>query len=139
VDDSGDDLAIAMRAFDRAQLPVDVYTARSGREALAALSNGDGRSWSPPRVIFLDLKMPGLDGFDVLARLRETEHTRCIPVVVMSSSDRPEDIRRSYELGANSYLVKRFDPREPGSELVQAARYWIELNRVSALGRRGNP
>jgi CheY-like chemotaxis protein len=134
VDDNMDDVAIALRAIGRAQLPVRVWTVRSGREALEALSKPNeppsgGRI--QPRVIFLDLRMPQIDGFDVLRELRKEDRTRSIPVVVVSSSERPEDIRRSYELGANSYLVKRFDAREPGSYLVQAVRYWLELNQVS--------
>jgi two-component system response regulator len=131
VDDSSDDLAIAMRALGRADLAVEIHVAHSGREALAVLRPlARPGSAAQPKVVFLDLRMPELDGFDVLQELRKDEHMRCIPVVVVSSADRPEDISRSYELGANSYLVKRFDPEEPGSELVAAARYWIELNRV---------
>jgi two-component system response regulator len=145
VDDNGDDVAIALRALRRSGLGVEVRTARNGREALDVLRLAEARpagalapGSSPPdpgrvrpQVIFLDLKMPHPDGFEVLARLRREDATRAIPVVVVSSSQRPEDIRRSYELGANSYLVKRFDPREPGSYLAEAARYWIELNQVS--------
>ena len=132
VDDSSDDVAIAMRALRRAGVPAEVHTARSGREALEVLhlwgSPADGQPLEPT-VIFLDLKMPQVDGFEVLERLRRSERTRAIPVVVMSWSDRTEDIRRSYELGANSYLVKRFDRREPGAELVEAASYWMRHDR----------
>jgi CheY-like chemotaxis protein len=76
--------------------------------------------------------MPQIDGFEVLKRLRSVRRTHAIPVVVVSSSDRPEDVRRSYDLGANSYLVKQFDDREPGGWLADAARYWLELNHVTA-------
>jgi len=61
--------------------------------------------------------------------VREDPRTADLPVVVLSRSDRPEDVRRSYELGANSFVVKRFDPRGPGTYLVDAVRYWLELNR----------
>jgi two-component system response regulator len=145
VDDNGDDVVIALRALRRSGLGVEIRTARNGREALDALRLAEPRAAGAatpgggapepvrvrPRVIFLDLKMPQPDGFEVLARLRREDATRAIPVVVVSSSARPEDIRRSYELGANSYLVKRFDPHEPGSYLAEAARYWVELNQVS--------
>jgi two-component system response regulator len=132
VDDNPDDVTIALRAIDRAGLLVEVHTRRNGREALEALHLGDGVNGGEPlhpQVIFLDLRMPQIDGFEVLRKLRRAPQTRDIPVVVISSSQRPEDVRRSYELGANSYLVKRIDPHEPGRWLAEAARYWIQLNQ----------
>jgi CheY-like chemotaxis protein len=74
--------------------------------------------------------MPRVDGWEVLRRMRASPRTARLPVVVVSSSDRPEDIQRCYALGANSYLLKRFDPRGPGTYLAEAARYWIEMNQV---------
>lgn len=136
VDDNPDDVTIALRAIHRAGLPVEVRTLRDGRETLEALDldeNGSSRRRPlEPQVIFLDLRMPQIDGFEVLRRLRGAAQTRSIPVVIVSSSDRPEDVRRSYALGANSYLVKRFDGRDPGGWLAEAARYWIELNQVES-------
>jgi two-component system response regulator len=72
-----------------------------------------------------------VDGWEVLTRMRASPRTARVPVVIVSGSDRPEDIRRSYALGANSYLLKRFDPRGPGTYLAEAARYWIEMNQVT--------
>lgn len=134
VDDNRDDVAIAMRAFRRADLDAEVRTVRTGEEALEALqANGTvaPRDAMHPAVIFLDLRMPQPDGFEVLRRLRRVEHTRAIPIVVVSSSAHPDDIQRCYELGANSYLVKRFEARDPGAYLAEAARYWVELNQVT--------
>jgi two-component system response regulator len=136
VEDDGNDVALALRALEHAGIDVHVDVARDGQEALdfLRLDSGDAAhsavSPRPPDVIFLDLKMPKVDGWEVLREIRSSERTREIPVVVLSVSDRPEDIQRCYRLGANSYLVKRFDPRQPGSYLVDAARYWIELNRT---------
>ena len=75
--------------------------------------------------------MPRVDGWDVLRRIRASPRTACLPVVVVSSSDRPDDIQRCDALGANSYLLKRFDPRGPGADVAEAARYWIEMNQVT--------
>jgi CheY-like chemotaxis protein len=131
VDDSADDLDIALRALRRTHLPVDVRTARDGREALSVLHPSRERSAGErlrPRVIFLDLRMPLLDGFDVLRVLRSDPQTRDIPVVMISTSSSPDDIRRAYELGANSYVVKRTETPDPGDWLAEAARYWVEIN-----------
>ena len=137
VDDSRDDLDIALRALRRIFLPVDVHTARDGREALSVLHvNGQPHSGERlrPRVIFLDLRMPLVDGFEVLRALRSHAHTRVIPVVMVSTSASPDDARRAYELGANSYLVKQTETADPGRWLAEAARYWVELNFQPTAG-----
>jgi two-component system response regulator len=82
----------------------------------------------------LDLSMPGTSGFEVLRRMQECDRTRDIPVVVVSSSARPDDVRRSYELGANSYVVKRYLDEAPGAYVAETARYWIELNEPPFSG-----
>ncbi|HTO53643.1 MAG TPA: response regulator [Myxococcota bacterium] len=131
VDDDWDEIAVVMRAFKRAKIPIDVRVASDGLEALQALHlGGPGDAPLRPQVIFVDLHMPRIDGFDLLRALRELPETRDIPIVVVSSSNSPEDIRRSYELGANSYLVKEHNALEPGAAIADAARYWTQLNRV---------
>lgn len=136
VEDERDEVNVALRAVDRAGLDVTVEVARDGLEALEALGLESGVSRTrAPRVVFLDLKMPRVDGWEVLRRIREHPRTADLPVVVLSSSDRPEDIQRSYELGANSFLLKRFDPRGPGTYFAEAVRYWLELNRTPEGGR----
>ena len=72
--------------------------------------------------------MPGVGGWELLRRIRADEQLRRVPVVILSSSSRVEDVRRSYDLGANSYVVKSYDPAGPGCYLARAARYWLELN-----------
>lgn len=135
VEDDRNEVDVALRALDRAGLEVSVAVATDGLEALEALGlEPDGDPEPPPRVVFLDLKMPRVDGWEVLRRMREHPRTADVPVVVISSSDRREDVERSYALGANSFLVKRFDPRSPGHYFAEAARYWIELNRPSTGG-----
>ncbi|MGH0030282.1 MAG: response regulator [Myxococcota bacterium] len=124
VDDDRDEVKVALRALERAGVSGPVEVASDGLEALEALGleAANGAQAAAPRVVFLDLKMPRVDGWEVLRRMREDERTARIPVVVLSSSDRPEDIERSYALGANSFLQKRFDPRSPGAYIVDAAR-----------------
>jgi CheY-like chemotaxis protein len=139
VDDDEDHLLVARRAIERADLPADVRVAGAGDEALRVLGLHAPSADPPPpvKVVMLDLGLPDMSGWEVLKRIRASERTRRTPVVVVSSSNRPEDVRRSYELGANSYLVKRFDRRHPGDYLAEAARYWVELNEPSrGPGRR---
>jgi CheY-like chemotaxis protein len=133
VDDDRDEIDVALRALDRAGVDAPVEIARDGLEALEllGLEKENGASHETPSVVFLDLTMPRVDGFEVLQRMRENPATAEIPVVVLSSSDREEDIRRSYALGANSFLLKRFDRESPGGYVAEAARYWIELNRTA--------
>jgi CheY-like chemotaxis protein len=134
VDDDDDYLFVALRAIERTGLRVEVRIARSGSEALALLGLGSGAPApaAPVRivVVMLDLRMPGADGLEVLRRMHECDRTRAIPVVVVSSSDRPDDVRQSYELGANSYVVKRYLTGPPGAYVAEAVRYWIELNEL---------
>jgi two-component system response regulator len=132
VEDDSNDIAIALRALSRAGLASQTVVARDGAEALELLDPALREGGAPlrPRVVFLDLKMPRMDGWDVLGALRALPDAVDIPIVVVSSSERDDDIRRCYALGANGFLVKRFDEREPGAYLVEAARYWLDLNRT---------
>lgn len=134
IEDDRDYVDVIARALGKAGLEAELHVVRDGQEALDTLGieNGGLSEARPlPRVVFLDLKMPRVDGWEVLTRMRASPRTARIPVVIVSGSDRPEDIRRSYALGANSYLLKRFDPRGPGTYLAEAARYWIEMNQVT--------
>jgi len=147
VDDDRNDVEIALRALHREGLDGWVRVARDGQEALEALgleppssasgsASGHDDERVRPAVVFLDLKMPRVDGWEVLQRIRNDPETTALPVVVISSSDREMDIQRCYELGANSFLVKRFDPRSAGAYIAEAARYWLELNRQPPRRRR---
>lgn len=130
VEDDRDEVDVALRALRRVGLAASVEIARDGQEALEALGL-EAKEGPPsrPRVVFLDLKMPRVDGFEVLRRIRGSTETADIPVVVLSSSNREADVRQSYELGANSYVVKHYDARSPGTYIAEAAQYWLELNQ----------
>lgn len=134
VDDDQDFLAVAERAIQRADLRTVVYLAHSSVEAMELLGlrgGWDEGALHPPDLVMvmLDLSMPGQSGWELLQSIRQEPRTKQLPVVVVSSSDRREDVEKSYELGANSFLLKRFDPRGAGRYLAEAARYWIELNQ----------
>jgi len=133
VDDDENYLLVAQRALRRAGVPAAIETARDGAEVFHHLGlNGDGLdrpALDNLAVILLDLNMPVLDGWEVLRRLRGDRRTHRIPIVIISTSDRPQDVEKSYELGANSFVVKRFESKDPGGYLAETARYWVELNR----------
>jgi CheY-like chemotaxis protein len=134
VEDQSNDVAVAMRAFRRHALDRQLDVVHGGEEALAYLLGSEAapaQAEVVPKVIFLDLRMPKVDGRVVLRELRADARTRNIPIVMVSSSDRESDIRECYQLGANSFVVKRFDAAKPGEYLVDAARYWLERNEVA--------
>jgi CheY-like chemotaxis protein len=139
VDDDEDFIRIARRAIDRAGIRARVAVAHDGDEALRALGLEGAYDVPrrPPVVVLLDLNMPARNGWDVLKRIREHAVTHELPVVVVSSSDRPRDVRQSYALGANSFVVKRFDPGKPGEYVADAIRYWVELNEPPPAGPSG--
>ncbi len=134
VEDNPDDEALTLRALARHDLADQVVVARDGQEALDFLF-GEGRYKGRdasilPRLILLDLKLPKIDGLQVLERLRAHPPTRRIPVVILTSSGEARDMRRSYDLGANSYVRKPVD----FARFIEAARhlgsYWLVLNEV---------
>ena len=130
VDDDEDYVNIAERAIQREKLSVNIEIARSGTEALEKLGiDADGAVEAVPlAAVFLDLNLPGIDGLEVLRRVRASARLSRLPVVIVSSSARARDVMRCYDLGANSYVVKQFDPAGPGRYIAHAMRYWLELN-----------
>jgi CheY-like chemotaxis protein len=126
---------VARRAIARLQLGAEVLAVTTGMEALGVLGLEPGPGTDTPRVavVMLDVELPDVTGWNVLQRIRTSEATRTVPVVLVTTSDRPEDVSRAYELGANSYLVKRHEPDRPGDSLARAARYWVELNRSQTV------
>jgi two-component system, response regulator len=128
VDDDEDHLFIAERAIERAGIQAQLCMAHDGGEALRVLDQEIGAEGSRVAVVMLDLRMPGMGGIPLLRRMRADERMRAIPVVMVSSSDRAEEVRESYREGANSYVVKRYEADRPGGYLADVARYWVELN-----------
>lgn len=132
VEDNPDDEALTMRAFKKSHLANDVIVARDGVEALDYLFGTgayEGRDITDkPHLILLDLKLPRLDGMDVLKRIRSDERVNLIPIVVLTSSREQEDLVRSYALGANSYIRKPVDFNQFVQAVQQLGLYWLVLN-----------
>jgi two-component system response regulator len=129
VEDNADDEELAVMALKNAGLRLPIEVARDGAEAINRLiGNGSGTPPARPLVVFLDLKLPKVDGFGVLKRIRETERLRRLPVVIFTSSDTDDDIARGYELGVNSYVRKPVAFEAFTSAVGLLGQYWLTLN-----------
>ena len=132
VEDNPDDELLAIRALEKNNILNEVVVARDGAEALDYLFGSGaytGRDMSVmPQIILLDLKLPKIDGLEVLRRLRNDERTRLLPVVVLTSSKEERDLTESYSLGANSYIRKPVNFAQFTEAIRQLGLYWLVLN-----------
>lgn len=132
VEDNPDDVDLTLRAFRKANIANEVVVVRDGAEALAYLfAEGEfaGRDASDqPAVVLLDLKLPKVDGLEVLRRMREDERTRLLRVVILTSSREEQDLAQGYTLGANSYVRKPVDFGQFTEAVRQLGLYWLVLN-----------
>lgn len=132
VEDNPNDAELASLAINRAKFTGRVVHVEDGVQAIDyLLSNDDAVA---PRVVLLDLKLPKMDGVDVLARLKAHPRGRRIPIVMLTSSKELSDIERCYELGVNSYIVKPVDFDQFTGAMKQLGMYWLLLNQPPALG-----
>ncbi|HSH15821.1 MAG TPA: response regulator [Verrucomicrobiae bacterium] len=141
VEDDPLGVELALAAFEESALAGRVEVVNDGVEALEYLNragNFSGRTEGNPTVMLLDLKMPRMDGLQVLERVRAAAHLRTIPIVMLSSSREESDKRRSYELGANAYVVKPVDFDEFKSTVRRIGRFWAEINEPPPAGSRQN-
>ena len=133
VEDNPDDANLALAALRGNRIVNDVVVARDGEEArdyVFGVGRWEGRDVSEcPQLVLLDLKLPKIDGLDVLRRIRADDRTRFTPVVVLTSSDEEEDLVRSYKLGANSYVRKPIDFEQFLAAIRQLTVYWLVLNQ----------
>jgi len=137
VEDNPDDAELVQYAFGKAGIHNPLVIVTNGDAAVEYVGRtgayADRKDDTLPELILLDLKLPRRSGFEVLSFIREHKPTRHTPVVVLTSSAQDEDIRRSYEIGANSYLVKPIG-RDALIEMVRTLKaYWIKLNHGTAL------
>jgi two-component system response regulator len=133
VDDSQDDLDLTLHALRAENLANHVFIARDGEEALDFLfcsGPHSGRSFDrPPKLVLLDLKMPKVDGMQVLQKIKGDPRTKTIPVVLMTSSREERDMLSGYELGVNSYIQKPVDFGEFRKAVKTLGLYWLVTNR----------
>jgi CheY-like chemotaxis protein len=137
VEDNPDDEALAIRALKRHHIGNQIVVAHDGVEALDYLfGTGQyaGRNLGlKPTVVLLDLKLPRVDGLEVLRRLREDERTKLLPVVVLTTSSEEQDILDSYSLGCNSYIRKPVDFVQFSEAIRQLGMYWLLMNELPPL------
>lgn len=123
VDDSPEDVMIAQRAFKASRVANELTIARDGQEAVDMMQNGA----APPELVLLDIKLPRLNGHEVLKRVRSDSRLATLPVVMLSASQRREDVVESYRLGANSYIQKPVAFGRFQEILEVFATYWFEV------------
>jgi CheY-like chemotaxis protein len=139
VEDNPHDLELTLIALSKSQLANEVVVVRDGAEALAYLHRRGEfaeRAVGNPAVILLDLKLPKVDGLEVLKEIRETEALKSIPVVMLTSSKEEQDVIRSYELGVNAYVVKPVDFGEFVRAIADLGIFWAVLNEPPPGSRR---
>lgn len=137
VEDNLSDVGLTKRAFERHRIHNELVVAEDGQEALDYLFGAGacaGRNTSEmPAVILLDLKLPKLDGLEVLRRIRGHDLTKRLPVVILTSSREEQDVAKSYDLGANSYIRKPVDFQQFAEAVKALDLYWLVLNEPPPL------
>ena len=131
VEDNPDDEELTLRAFAKNNIGNRIVVVRDGAEALDWLfkrEKHEGRSEPDPQVILLDLKLPKVDGLEVLRQIREDRRTKLLPVVILTSSKEESDLLRGYELRANSYIRKPVDFARFVESVRELGMYWLVLN-----------
>ena len=133
VEDNPQDEELTVRALRKHNLANEIVVAHVGEEALDYLFGRGAHAHShperPPQVVLLDIKLPKVDGLEVLAQIRSHEATKFIPVVMLTSSDEQQDVAKSYQLGVNSYIRKPVEFGEFAEAVRQLGLYWILLNK----------
>jgi len=133
VEDNPNDAELAMRALRKGKLANHITWVKDGAEALEFIFRTGAYAGRPdqyPRLILLDLKLPKMDGIEVLKRLKADERTRVIPVVMITSSAEESDVIESYKLGVNSYIVKPVEFEQFSETVAKAGFYWMLMNKT---------
>jgi CheY-like chemotaxis protein len=133
VEDNERDAELTMRALKKGGLANKLLWVKDGQQALDYLFRHGayaGREDVVPRMVLLDLKMPKVDGIEVLRAVKSDERTKRIPIIVMTSSQEEKDVAQTYDLGVNSYVVKPVDFAAVAETVRQAGYYWLAINRT---------
>jgi len=133
IEDNPDHVALTLRALKKNNLTNEVQVLRDGEEALGYLFPNGKATHDTPKVILLDLKLPKVDGVEILRRIRQDPHTKTIPVVVLTTSREDRDLRECYKLGVNSYIVKPVDFQQFTEAVQSLGMYWLLLNQAPRL------
>jgi DNA-binding response OmpR family regulator len=129
VEDDPDHETLAIRALRKANVANEIAVARDGAEALAYMESIISGERNPPQLVLLDLKLPKVEGLEVLRAIRANDKTALLPVVVLTSSDEERDIVSSYRLGVNSYIRKPVNFTDFAEATRQLGMYWLLLNQ----------
>jgi DNA-binding response OmpR family regulator len=129
VEDDPDHEALAIRALRKSNVANEVQVARDGAEAIAFMERIVSGEQNPPQLVLLDLKLPKVEGLEVLRAIRAHDKTALLPVVVLTSSDEERDIVSSYRLGVNSYIRKPVNFNDFAEATKQLGMYWLLLNQ----------
>ena len=140
VEDNPSDVELTRRALQKSHIANELIVAEDGQEVLDYLFDGallGGRSMDDlPALILLDLKLPKVDGLQVLRQIRANEHTSRLPVVILTTSSEEQDVTQSYDLGANSYIRKPVDFKQFVEAVQHLGLYWLVLNEPAAPKKR---
>lgn len=131
VEDNPDDIMITKRAFAKGRILNKLYVVQDGEEAIEFLrKRGKYKDVPTPTLVLLDLKMPKMNGFEVLEQIKGDKDLKSIPIVVLTSSERDKDIEEAYKLGCNSYIVKPVNFDNFIKTVVDIKEYWLSISRV---------
>jgi len=137
VEDNPDDVELALHALRKENLANSIHVARDGEEALEFLfcqgPHAERSFERPPKLVLLDLKLPKVDGLEVLKRVKADARTRAIPIVILTSSKEERDLISGYGLGANSYIQKPVDFEQFRATIKTIGLYWLVINQLPAV------
>lgn len=143
VEDNSDDELLTLRVFKKSNIKNKIDIVRDGSEALEYIfctgAYGNRDPSDTPAVILLDLKLPKIDGLEVLRRIRRDERTRMLPVVILTSSGEEKDVATGYEFGCNSYVRKPIDFKDFADAVSKLGIYWLLLNQIPPVAGKARP